>query len=237
MGAAPASSSLARRSVRNDLRSSTHVSEPPERVPPPTKSDRVQAAYDAIEVMRAWPDRLTDVLKLLVVGVAYYGLVTSAVYRWSLPLVGQIAALAVFFVPLAMLIYTVGKRPDTMLAQFRALGLEQPLMFAIGLWVAALGWFAAFAFVLVERDAVAFQTPDGAVESPSQLFVFFVWHSVDQIPALNINQTLHWDAPLQYSGIASLVVLGFRLVLVLALVPLVLAAWRHLRTPPDNDPH
>ena len=211
-------------------------------VPSPTRIERrVEAADNAIETigtMKAWPDRMLETFKLLLLGALFYGLVTSAVYRWSLPLVGQITTLVVAFVPLGMLIYTLWKVPNKMLAPIRKLGVEQPLLFALGLWVAALGWFASLAFVCVDRGAADFHSPHGAAESPWQLFVLFVWHSVDQIPALNINQTLHWDAPLQFSGTAVLVVLAFRLVLVLSLVPLFLAAWRHMRTPlPDAHPH
>ncbi len=100
-------------------------------------------------------------------------------------------------------------------------------MVVTGLWLAAVGWVSAFSFVLAERGVVEFTTGKGdAVTSTGQLADFDVFQSFEQIPGLAINDTLQWDFPLQYGGGAGFVVMGFKLLILIPLLPVALAAWR-----------
>jgi hypothetical protein len=200
-------------------------------------SERLRAAARAVG---RWTPALVRKTGFLLFGIGVYVLVGLAVEE--LPLAGDILVLALVYVPLAWLIYALSRMPEETLAPVRRHGLAQPLMFVVGLWLAAIGWVSAVSFVLVERGVVEFTTRAGdVVTSTGQLADFYVWQSFEQIPGLSVNDTLQWDVPLEYGGGAGFVVLGFKVLILLPLVPVLLAAWRVRRPPkpappPDADP-
>jgi hypothetical protein len=202
--------------------------EPPENAPHPTASDRLRSAESAVA-------RLTVGLiaksTFLLFGIAVYVLVRLAVDE--LPLAGQIAVLASVYPPLGLLVYRLSKMPDETLAPIRRHGLAQPFFFVTGLWLAAIGWVSAFSLLLVQRGVVDFRLPGGGamVDDSGRLADFYVWQSFEQIPGRSINDTLQWDVPLHYGGGAGFVVMAFKVLILLPLVPVLLAAWRH-REPP-----
>lgn len=171
----------------------------------------------------------------LLFGIGVYVVVRLAVEE--LPLAGQVVALALVYAPLGVLIYALTKKPEETLAPVRRHGLGQPFMFVTGLWLAAIGWVSALSFVLVQRGVVEFTThgAGAVVTSTGQLADFYVWQSFEQIPVLSINDTLQWDVPLDYGGGAGFVVMAFKVLILLPLVPVFLAAWR-VRRPPKPAP-
>lgn len=196
----------------------------------PTASERLRAAADAVG---AWTWRLIGMSSFLLFGAAVYVLVRVAVEE--LPATGQVFVLAVVYAPLGLLIYVLSKMPDETLAPFRRHGLAQPLMFVTGLWLAAIGWFASLAYVLAQRGVVDFHAQGStALPGTGRLADFFVWHSFEQIPGLSVNDTLQWDVPLQYGDGAGFVVMAFKVLILIPLVPVFLAAWRHRR--PAGEP-
>lgn len=178
--------------------------------------------------------RLLNQLGFLLLGIGVYVLVGRAMDH--LPLALQIAVLALVYVPLGLLVFALARAPDTTLAPFRRHGLAAPLFFVTGLWLAAVGWCAGLGLVLDARGVIDLHTPDGAaISNAGQVADLLVWHSFEQIPALAVNDTLQWDPPLEYSGGAGWLVLGFKLLILLPLVPVFVAAWRH-RSPPEAEP-
>ncbi len=170
--------------------------------------------------------RLLSQAAFLMAGVLVYVVVGQAVD--SLPLVAQIAALVIVCVPLGWLIVVLARATDDTLALFRPHGLWAPLFFVTGVWLAAIGWCAGLGYMLATRDVVEFTTPGGdPVTAPGQLADLFVWHSFEQVPVLGVNDTLQWDAPLQYASGAGVLVLAFKLMILLPLVPVFVAAFRH----------
>jgi len=199
--------------------------QPDPRRTPQATSTRLRAAERTVG---GWTRKLVEKTAFLLFGASVYVLVRAAVE--SLPLAGQIAVLALVYVPLGLLVYRLSKMPDETLAPFRRHGLTQPFMFVTGLWLAAIGWFASLAYVLVERSVVDFHAEGStALPETGRLADFFVWHSLEQIPALSVNDTLQWDVPLQYGDGAGVVVMAFKLLILLPLVPVFLAAVRHRR--------
>jgi hypothetical protein len=202
------------------------VSDTPDPRPPSSPAAaRLRAAADAVD---GWTHGLISKSAFLLFGIAVFVLVRLAIE--GLPLAGQIAVLAFVYAPLGLLIYVLAKMPDETLAPFRRHGLAQPAMFVTGLWLAAIGWFSSLAFVLDARGVVDFTTRAGAaIDNTGRLADFFVWQSFQQIPALDVNDTLQWEMPLHYGGGAGVVVLAFKLLILLPLVPVFLAAVRHRR--------
>jgi hypothetical protein len=177
-------------------------------------------------------ERLLDQVGFLLLGIGVYVLVGQIADH--VPLGVQILLLTAVYVPLALLIVALSRAPDTTLAPFRRHGLAAPFFFVCGLWLAAVGWCAGLGLVLDMRGVFEFHTPGGAaVTNSGQIADLLVWHSFEQIPALGVNDTLGWDVPLEYSGGAGLLVLGFKVLILLPLVPVFMAAFRHRRAPAE----
>jgi hypothetical protein len=197
-------------------------------VQPDNASQRLRAAARRVGT---WTRRLIVRSGFLLFGIGVFLIVRLAVE--GLPLSGQVVVLALVYVPLGWLVYALSKMPDETLAPVRRHGLAQPFFFVTGLWLAAIGWVSSLAFLLHERGVIAFRVPGdgGASVDTGRLADFFVWHSFEQIPALGVNDTLQWEMPLDYGGGAGFLVLAFKLLILLPLVPVFLAAWRHRRSP------
>ena len=170
----------------------------------------------------------------LLFGIGVYVVVRLAVEE--LPLAAQVVGLVLVYAPLGVLIFALSRMPDETLVPVRRHGLAQPIMFVTGLWLAAVGWVSAVSFVLVQRGVVEFHEAGGGavVASTGRLADFYVWQSFEVIPALSVNDTLHWEVPLDYGGRAGVVVLAFKVLILLPLVPVFLAAWRARRAPQDD---
>ena len=178
--------------------------------------------------------RLLDQAGFLLLGIAVYVVIGQAADL--LPLAAQIAVLLLAYVPLGVLVYRLSRAPDDTLAPVRRHGLAAPFFFLTGLWLAAVGWCAGLGLVLDTRGVVDFHTPGGgAISGSGQIADLLVWHSFEQIPALGVNDTLQWDAPLEYSHGAGVLVLAFKLLILLPLVPVFAAAVRHRPPPRDAD--
>jgi hypothetical protein len=178
--------------------------------------------------------RVLDQVGFLLLGIGVYVLVGQAD---RVPLGVQILLLTAVYLPLALLIVVLSRAPDTTLAPFRRHGLAAPFFFVCGLWLAAVGWCAGLGLVLDMRGVFEFHTAGGApVTDAGQIADLLVWHSFEQIPALGVNDTLGWDVPLEYSGGAGLLVLGFKVLILLPLVPVFLAAFHHRRAPEAAEP-
>jgi hypothetical protein len=176
--------------------------------------------------------RLLDQAGFLLLGIAVYVLIGQAADL--LPLVAQAVVLVLAYVPLGVLVYRLSRAPDDTLAPLRRHGLTAPFFFVTGLWLAAVGWCAGLGLVLEERGVVDFHRPGGgAISGSGEIADLLVWHSFEQIPALGINDTLQWDVPLEYASGAGFLVLGFKLLILLPLVPVFVAAVRH--RPPARD--
>ena len=123
-------------------------------------------------------------------------------------------------------IYLLSKKPEETLAPVRRHGLAQPLhvrdravarrdRLVLGVLARARR---------ARRRRRSRRPPDAEVTGSGQLADFYVWQSFEQIPGLAINDTLQWDVPLQYGGGAGFVVLAFKVLILLPLVPVLLAA-------------
>ena len=199
------------------------VSDKPEPRPP---SSRRRAPSRRGGRLRPLDARAARKSAFLLFGIAVFVVVRLAVEE--LPLAGQIVVLAFVYAPLGLLVYMLSKMPEETLAPVRRHGLAQPLMFVTGLWLAAIGWVSAsLAFVLDERgvvdvhDAAAAQRSTAPASSRTSSSV----RASSRSPRSTINDTLHWEMPLQYGGGAGFVVLAFKLLILLPLVPVLLAAW------------
>ena len=96
----------------------------------------------------------------------------------------------------------------------------------------AMGCFAAFGFLLHTPPRRCFSPPGSHTEvNHGALADFFLWHLLDAIPGLKVNETLRWAAPFTYERAGA----GWLLLLfkVMVIVPAVAGIGRYLK---DEDP-
>ena len=95
----------------------------------------------------------------------------------------------------------------------------------------AMGCFAAFGFLLHTSAPPLFLPGSHTEVSHGALADFFLWHLLDAIPGLKVNETLRWAAPFTYERAGA----GWLLLLfkVMVIVPAVAGIGRYLK---DEDP-
>ena len=95
----------------------------------------------------------------------------------------------------------------------------------------AMGCFAAFGFLLHTAAPPLFLPGSHTEVNHGALADFFLWHLLDAIPGLKVNETLRWAAPFTYERASA----GWLLLLfkVMVIVPAVAGIGRYLK---DEDP-
>jgi hypothetical protein len=109
-----------------------------------------------------------------------------------------------------------------------------PVWVAVALYIdfvlIAMGGFAAFASILHASGPPLFLPGARAEVSHGVLADLFLWHLLDAIPGLKVNETIRWAAPLTYErAAAGWLVLLFKVVVI---VPVVSGIGRYLK---DED--
>jgi len=113
------------------------------------------------------------------------------------------------------------------LRSFRAIHVWAPLLYAINIGMVAVVFFAAAGTFAAEAGLAQFHYP-GAAANPAlppfptdpailhgKLMDFFAWHFLDSVPALKINEALHWAVPLDYDGAAmGVLLIAFKLAVI-----------------------
>lgn len=101
-------------------------------------------------------------------------------------------------------------------------------------WAVALCWWTVFVNILTDHNILGFVSHDPSLGKTA---LFFLWHLVDLIPLLDIEQTLPWDEPLTYkSKLVGSCVLAYQLTVVLPVIALVRRAFKGAPTDAESDP-
>jgi hypothetical protein len=127
---------------------------------------------------------------------------------------------------------------ERFLKPLRELSLFAPVAYAFNVLMIAILFFSSVTYVLVNHGVLKLNAPAGAQGvqiSPEVIRDFYSWHFLNAVPALKVNETLHWKEPLTYeSGWVVVVLLLFQLTVI---VPVIAAfAWREKSKPqPENS--
>jgi len=154
------------------------------------------------------------------VGLAYW-IVRGGLLGWPLWL--QAIVLGIWGIALAGMLWILAW-PEARKASFvwlSDLHAWVPFLYAFNLAAIATVFFAACATIAAQAGAVALRLPDGASPGSDpgamhgRLMDFFVWHFLDAVPALKINDALQWKVPLEYDGwVLGLLLIAFKLVVI-----------------------
>ena len=107
-----------------------------------------------------------------------------------------------------------------------------PFLYAFDLLVISVMFFSSITFVLVQNGAAELS---GQAVTYDSLMTFYIWHFLEAIPLLKVNDTLQWKAPLTYqSRLVGFVLLLFKISVI---IPVIAAfAWHWKRITTDTKP-
>lgn len=94
--------------------------------------------------------------------------------------------------------------------------------------IIAAAVFAFFTLILYENNVVALTSPSGEPITEGSLLNFYMWHFLELIPILKINDILQWSEPLQYSQArVGFLILLFQGLVVIPSIATVRFYWKH----------
>ncbi len=168
------------------------------------------------------------------VGLAYW-LVRGGLF--AMPLWLQATVLAIWGLALGGMLWILAwpearKDSFTWLTDLHAWA---PFLYAFNLAAIASVFFAACATLAVEAGVAALRLPagTGATDPASlhgRLMDFFVWHFLDAIPILKINEALQWKLPLEYDGWPlGVLLIAFKLVVIGPTIAAFVLYWKEGR--------
>ncbi len=103
-------------------------------------------------------------------------------------------------------------------------GALAPFVYCFNTFFVSVIFFGTVSYLLAGPGRLEFTNLAGETLSRNDLSVdkfldFFVWHFLDTIPVLKINDTLHWKKPLTYqSGSVGLIVLLFKIGVIIPVI-------------------
>ena len=194
--------------------------------------------------MRAFFDLWERVVPWLLVIVGPVGLAYWIVRGglFGMPLWLQAVVLAVWGVALGGMIWVLAW-PDERKQSFAwlsDLNAWAPFLYAFNLAAIATVFFAACATLAVRAGGMILSLPLGVAASTDpdvlhgRLMDFFVWHFLDAVPALKINEALQWKVPLAYDGwMLGLLLISFKIAVIGPTVAAFMLYWKESRGKAD----
>ena len=184
-----------------------------------------------------WWDRVMPLLLTIVGPVGFfYWLVRGGVL--GLPLWLQACVLLLWGLALGGMIWLIAW-PEARKASFtwlKDLHAWAPFLYAFNLGAIATVFFATLATFVVRAGAAALRLPAGAVATPDpgvmhgRLMDFYVWHFLDAVPGLKINEALQWTVPLAYDGWAlGVLLIAFKVAVIGPIIAAFLLYWKESR--------
>jgi len=166
------------------------------------------------------------------VGLAYW-IVRGSLFGWPLWL--QAVVLGIWGIALGGMLWIVAwpEARKSSYAWLSDLHAWAPFLYAFNLAAIATVFFAACATIAARTGAVVLRLPGGGDPGMDpgvlhgRLMDFFVWHFLDAIPALKVNDAIQWKVPLDYQGwMLGLLLIGFKLAVIGPTVAAFVLYWR-----------
>ncbi len=166
----------------------------------------------------------------LVVGIFFIFAATLAVLpvqaaeHW--PHWAVVAVLPVFLAVLGVFLYFFAaeqRRRKFFRLSVRSglLGWLSPVLLGVLAFLFAASVFAVVTMLLLDAGLVRLSLPGCATCQPDigDVLSFYVWNFLDAVPLLNVNESLHWDVPLAYSGaLMGWMIIAFKVAVIIPLI-------------------
>jgi hypothetical protein len=107
-------------------------------------------------------------------------------------------------------------------------GRFSPLAYSFNLLMFAMIFFSSVTYVFCAHGKLRFIGPPETKLSFDSLQSFYIWHFLEAVPLLKVNETLGFKAPLNYdSGLVGLVLLLFKLAVIVPVVACFASYWKN----------
>lgn len=175
---------------------------------------------------------LIEVLVFLLLPVAAKNLLEWLVSKKFFPVVLKWLGVAVFFVVLGFLIWTISTEPRSskVLGRLHGQGIHWPIVYTISLLYFAIACFTALLILINEKwGGIAPKSESGirAVEY-SSLMDLFLWHFLSAIPIFKVPDTLLLKPKYEHTTFSiGLVLLVFKIAVIAPLIA-AFAVWFRL---------
>ena len=134
-----------------------------------------------------------------------------------------------------VLIFTDKKR-EALFRRLQQLGSFTPLVYAFNLSMIAITFFSSVTYVLATRGAIALNVTGKTDVTHGAITDFYLWHFLNAIPFLKVNETLRWREPLTYeSGWIGLALLVFKLLVILPVIAAFAWYWKQVNSKSDSE--
>lgn len=116
-----------------------------------------------------------------------------------------------------------------------------PFVYCFNAFFISIIFFGTVSFILADSDQIAFANLNGEKLASSDLAVekmldFFLWHFLDAVPLLKINETLRWKMQISYtSGSVGFIVLFFKIVVILPVISAFRGYWKYRQTKKEGS--
>jgi len=129
----------------------------------------------------------------------------------------------------AVLLIATERKRERFFNRFQRIGALAPVAYSLNLLFIAAMFFSSVTFVLSERGALRLSRPSEATISPDTVLLFYIWHFLDALPLLNVNETMHWSEPLSYeSAWVGLMLLLFKLAVIVPVIGAFAWYWKQV---------
>jgi hypothetical protein len=129
----------------------------------------------------------------------------------------------------ALLVISTERWRERVLEPLAGYNFAVPAVYSFQVLMLACLFFSSVTFVLVQNDVIFLMRGSADAVTPGSLSDLFLWHFLEAVPLLDINETLGWAVPLTYDSAAvGWILLLFKIVVI---VPVIGAfTWYSTRT-------
>ncbi len=133
----------------------------------------------------------------------------------------------------AVLLIATKSNRDVVLRKLGKFGVGMPIAYSLMVLILALEFFSSVTFVLSDSGIVTLIHPCDCEEAitTGRVTDFFLWHFLESIPVLKVNETIKWTAPLiYYSAGVGWIVLLFKAGVTLPVIAAFTWYWKQDKT-------
>jgi hypothetical protein len=128
-----------------------------------------------------------------------------------------------------LLLITTERHREGFFKSLQELGRFTPFIYSFNVLFIATMFFSSLTYVLVEQDLLRFSGPAERDVSLEALSAFYLWHFLESLPLLAVNETLHWEKPLTYESVwVGLVLLVFKVTVIAPVISAFAGYWAYL---------
>lgn len=110
------------------------------------------------------------------------------------------------------------------------IGRFTPVAYSFNLLMVAMIFFASITYLLAHNRISRSQLVNQPVTVDS-IQDFYLWHFIEAVPLLKVNETIGWKTPMKYEGhLVGWILLSFKLAVIIPVIACFASYWKNLGT-------